>query len=240
VVDTEVMLLAGGVAAGAVTQRVTGIGFALVASPLLVLVAGPFQGVVLANVLSMTVSLAVLAATWRDVELRRGLLLAVPALAMIPIGAEVTKRVPGPVLMVVVGLMVLIALAAVQLTTRARVLHGLTGTIAAGAASGFMNVTAGVGGPAIVLYALSTDWNHRKFVATFQFYALIINIASLAAKGGVRMSTTTLSTCLVALTVGLVGGHLLSRKLGGDQARRIVVVLSAAGATAIVIKGLLA
>ncbi len=222
------------------TQRVTGIGFALVASPLLVLVAGPFHGVVLANVLSMTVSLVVLAMTWRDVELSRGLLLTVPALAMIPLGATVAKRVPGPLLMVVVGVMVLIALAAVQLTARARILRGVSGTIAAGAASGFMNVTAGVGGPAIVLYALSTNWNHRKFAATFQLYALIINVASLVAKGGVRLSATTVATCVLALSIGLYAGHLLSSRFDGAQARRIVTALSALGAAAIVAKGILA
>lgn len=234
------MLLAGGVAAGAVTQRVTGIGFALVASPLLVLVAGPFQGVVLSNLLSLLASLAILAATWRDVELKRGLLLALPALAAIPLGAAVARRVPAPVLMVLVGVMVLLALAAVQVSSRARVLHGVPGALTAGAASGFMNVTAGVGGPAIVLYAISTNWNHRKFAATFQVYALLINLASLAAKGGVRLSAMTLSTCAAALTAGIVGGHFLARNFSGDRARQIVIALSALGAVAIVVKGALA
>src|SRR5660398_269749 len=59
------------VVAGAGTQRVTGLGFALVSSPLLVLVAGPFNGVLLANVLSLTVNLVVLAMTWREVEVLR-------------------------------------------------------------------------------------------------------------------------------------------------------------------------
>jgi uncharacterized membrane protein YfcA len=131
-------------------------------------------------------------------------------------------------------------LAVVEFTVRVRTLHGVPGTIAAGAASGFMNVTAGVGGPAIVLYALSTNWNHRKFAATFQLYALIINVASLAAKGGVRLSATTMATCVLALSVGLYGGHLLSSSFDGAQARRIVTALSALGAAAIVAKGILA
>jgi hypothetical protein len=102
-----------------------------------------------------------------------------------------------------------------------------------------MNVTAGVGGPAIALYAISTNWNHRKFAATFQLYAILINLASLAAKGGVRLPSSTLWTSVAALTAGLVGGHFLARKLGGDHARHIVIALSALGATAIVIKGAL-
>ncbi|TDO34819.1 hypothetical protein EV643_12576 [Kribbella sp. VKM Ac-2527] len=237
--DTQVVLLAGGVAAGAVTQRVTGVGFALVASPLLVLVAGPFQGVVLSNVLALLTSLAVLAATWRDVDLKQGLQLAVPALAMIPLGAFVARRVPAPLLMVLVGTMVLVALLAVQFSRRARMPRGMAGTLAAGAASGFMNVTAGVGGPAIVLYAVSTNWDHRKFAATFQLYAVVINLASLAAKGGVQVSASTLLISVAALTAGLVGGHVLAVKLGGEHARQLVIALSAIGAAAIVVKGLL-
>lgn len=73
---TELVLSCLSVAAGALTQRVTGIGFALVSAPLLVLVAGPYQGVVLANLLSLLVALGVFASTWSQTEWRRGVLLS--------------------------------------------------------------------------------------------------------------------------------------------------------------------
>jgi hypothetical protein len=63
-VTADLLFLPLGVVAGALTQRVTGVGFALVCAPLLVLIAGPFEGVVLANLLSLTVNL---------VRVRRGL-----------------------------------------------------------------------------------------------------------------------------------------------------------------------
>ncbi|MEP6650701.1 MAG: sulfite exporter TauE/SafE family protein [Lapillicoccus sp.] len=181
---TELLFLPLGVVAGALTQRVTGIGFALVSAPLLVLIAGPFEGVVLSNLLGLTVSVVVFVAHWRHTEWKKGLLLAVPALIAIPLGAYVARNVPPAPLMVIIGLLVILALGAVLLSERARVLRGPGGATVAGATSGFMNVTAGVGGPAIVLYAVSTGWEHRKFVATFQFYSIFTNLASLAAKGG--------------------------------------------------------
>lgn len=46
---------------GAATQRFTGLGFTLTASPLLVL--GPFQGVQLADTLTLCLNMFVLAAT---------------------------------------------------------------------------------------------------------------------------------------------------------------------------------
>jgi uncharacterized membrane protein YfcA len=240
-VTTQLVFLGLGVVAGALTQRVTGIGFALVCAPLLVLVAGPFQGVVLANLLGLTVSAVVFVTHWRDTEWKKGLLLAVPALLAIPFGAYVARNVPPAPLMVTIGLLVIVALGAVLLSERARVLRGRSGAAVAGATSGFMNVTAGVGGPAIVLYAVSTRWEHRKFVATFQFYSLFTNVASLAAKGGLPgVGALPLAVSFGALVVGLVGGELLSRHVDHQLARRSAISLALAGATFTVVKGILA
>ena len=74
------ILLAVAVLLGACTQRLTGIGFALVASPLLVLVLGPTDGVHVSNVLNLAVSLVVLSQTYRNIDLQRALTLAFPAL----------------------------------------------------------------------------------------------------------------------------------------------------------------
>ena len=237
---TELLFLPLGVMAGALTQRVTGVGFALVCAPLLVLIVGPFEGVVLSNLLGLTVSVIVFIAHWRDTEWKKGLLLAVPALIAIPFGAYVAKNVPPAPLMVIIGLLVIVALGAVVLSERARVLRGPGGAVVAGASSGFMNVTAGVGGPAIVLYAVSTAWEHRKFVATFQFYSIFTNTASLAAKGGLpHVTPTALVLSFSALGVGLVGGEIISRHVDHELARRLAISLALGGAVFTVIKGIL-
>lgn len=237
---SELLFLPLGVAVGAVTQRVTGIGFALVAAPLLVLAAGPFDGIILSNLLGLMVCAVVLASTWRDVEWRRGILLAVPALVAIPVGAYVARTMPGPLLLVVIGTIVLLALGLVQLSSRAKVLHGTAGAIGAGAASGFMNVTAGVGGPAMVLYAVSSRWEHRHFVATFQFYSVMVNAASLLSKGRPHLPPSALALSVGALAVGLFLGELLSRRVPAEKAGRAVVLLAMAGALATVVKGVIA
>ena len=237
----ELLLLPLGVFAGAVTQRVTGVGFALVCAPLLVLVAGPFQGVVLANLLGLIVSVVVFIANWRDTEWAKGLLLAVPALIAIPFGAYVARTMPPAHLEVLIGLLVVAALGSVVLSERARILRGRAGAVTAGAASGFMNVTAGVGGPAIVLYAVSTAWEHRKFVATFQFYSIFVNLASLSAKGGLpQVSQAALALSLAGLAVGLVGGELLSRHVNHEVARKLAIGLAFGGAVLTIVKGALA
>ena len=95
--------LAAAVAVGAGTQRITGLGFALVAAPFLVLLLGPFAGVLVVNVLGVAASVLVLVQVRRDVELRRGLLLSAPALVAVVPGAWVARHTAPGVLQVLVG-----------------------------------------------------------------------------------------------------------------------------------------
>jgi uncharacterized membrane protein YfcA len=234
---TSLTLLGLAVLAGAGTQRITGLGFALVSSPFLVLLLGPFTGVLVANALSLVTNLVVLLQTWRAVELRKALLLAVPALLAVLPGAWVARNLPPPVLAIAVGTLVLAALLLVMFSEKARILHGTRGAIAAGAMSGFMNVTAGVGGPAVTLYALSSRWSHRPFVATVQLYFALLNAGSLAAKGLPQLPSTAWAVAGAALALGVVAGHRLTEVVSPVHARRLVAGLAIVGSLATVVKG---
>lgn len=233
------VLLAAAVFAGSATQRITGLGFALVASPFLVLITDPRQGVLLSNLLSLITNLVVLAMVWRAVNVRRALALAIPALVMVPVGAYVAAHVGNHVLYIGVGSLVLVALVATVASRRLHLQPGPATTITAGAASGFMNVTAGVGGPAITIYAVTTRWEHAEFVATVQLYFALLNAGSLAFKGGFpRIGAPALAVALGALAVGTLVGQRLNRKVPVHRARQAVLVLAAAGSVATIIKGI--
>jgi uncharacterized protein len=222
----------------AATQRITGLGFALVSAPLLVLTSGPVSGVLLANLLSLVTNVLVLAQTWRDVDFKRVLLLAIPALCLIPVGQIVARDLPPAALMLGIGGLVLAALAAVRWLRRTTVFTGPGGAIAAGALSGFMNVTAGVGGPAVTLYAIGTRWAHASFVGSMQLYFAMINTGSILAKGLPQVSTITLVGTFAALAIGLAIGQVLSRHISAERARTAVLVMAVMGATGTVLKGL--
>ncbi|WP_198961798.1 TSUP family transporter [Pseudonocardia sp. MH-G8] len=229
-------LLGTTVLVGAGTQRVTGLGFSLVSAPFLVLLLGPFTGILLANALSLGTNLVVLAQTWRAVEVRKALLLAGPALVAVVPGAWVAHTLPAPLLALTAGGLVLVALLAVLASERARVLRGTGGAITAGAASGFMNVTAAVGGPAISLYALSTGWAHGSYVATVQLYSVLLNTGSIAAKGWPDLAPAVWLVSGCALVIGVLVGHLLARVVTPGRARTMVAALAIVGSAATVVK----
>ena len=224
---------------GALTQRVTGMGFGLVASPFLVLLLGAGTGVPLIQVLTIAASVVVLVVVFREVEWRKMITLLIPAYLGIVPGWWLSEVLPPAALSVLVGTLVVLALLAMLLSERARVFKGTGGLVSAGLLSGFMNVTAGVGGPAIVLYSLSTGWPHRSFVATVQVYFIFLNIGSLIAHGIPALSGPTWLLIAAALVVGMVLGQLLSRRIDSVLASRLVLVVAFTGSLATIVRGLL-
>ena len=219
-------------------QRISGIGFALIASPLLVLLMGPYQGVVLANLLTLVVAAATLAMTWRSVDRGRVWTLVPAGLVGVIPGVLVARAVPTDLLQVLVGSLILLGMLVVAFTSRVSLAATPGTNVAAGLGSGFMMATAGVGGPALTVYAVATGWEQSAFAATAQVSFVVQGALSVALKGlpGLSVDTTALFVLIVA--AGLALGTLLAGRVGEAGVRRVVTwlaVLSAAGA---VVKGM--
>lgn len=71
VISGLLLVAAMAIFAGAMIQRVAGVGLALICSPFLVLALGPVEGVLLVNVLGVAINLAILVPTLRRVEFRK-------------------------------------------------------------------------------------------------------------------------------------------------------------------------
>lgn len=231
--------LAAIVALGATTQRLTGVGFALVASPLLVLLLGPIQGVVITNVFGVATALVVYLTNVQRVEYRKVVPLLIAAtVAAIP-GALLARYLPPAVLATGAGLLVIIALG---VSVFARRLPGLTGTrglLGAGALSGFMNVIAGVGGPAVTAYAVATHWEHRRFAISIQFYFAVLGCVSLLSRGALpALSAIEWLFAVAALVVGMVAGHFLTQKVSPKTARNASLIVALLGGIAVIVRGL--
>jgi uncharacterized membrane protein YfcA len=231
------LLLGGIVLAGASVQRMAGIGFALVTAPALALLLGAGQGVVLSNTASAGISALGLAATWRLVRLRSMLPLIGAAACTVPLGAYVAARLPEPQLLAVMGALVTVAVLLVLCGARIASLRGTRGAVAAGAASGFMNSAAGVGGPALSLYAVNAGWTVREFVPNAQFYGLMVNLFSILAKGTPRLDGPAWLAVAAALAVGAVIGHWAADRVPERRARTVVLLLALAGGVTTLAKG---
>jgi len=231
--------LAAAVLVGAVTMRATGMGFALVAAPFLTLALGPFHGILVANVCGTASSLLNLTQVHEHIDWRRVRLLVPAGLIGVIPGAIAVKLLPSAALSIMVSSIVLIGLGITVFATNLRLPNSPVVASAGGLASGFMNVTAGVGGPGLVIYALATEWKHSSFAATAQVQFAVLGAASLAMKQALpHLGLLGWLVLVVSLGLGLIGGNLLARHIDGRAAMRLVIVIALVGAVLAMLQGI--
>jgi len=221
-------------------------GFALVASPLVVILLGPFDGVLVVNLCGVLSAALIIPRVWRHIEWRTLLWLSIPAVVAIVPGSLLVTRLPGAVMQLGVGVLVIVALTATLLIRRAEhVVPARPAAIVAGAASGFMNTAAGVGGPAVSIYAVIMRWPQVNFAATLQPYFVIVGTASLVTKAifsdGQLPDLDAVSWIVIvsSLLAGLALGEVLNKHVSHRVARIAVIIVAYIGGTVAVIDGAL-
>ncbi|HSA53264.1 MAG TPA: TSUP family transporter [Yinghuangia sp.] len=220
-------------------QRLTGVGFGLAAVPGLVVVLGPVEGVLLSNVAAGLISGLGLLGTWRHVRVRLMVPLVLAAAATVPVGAWTVARTPAAPLFIGIGTVVVAAVACIACGLRMPSLRGRRGAVGAGAASGVLNAAAGVGGPPVSLYAANAGWSAAEFLPNAQFYGVVVNAFSVAAKGVPDLTGAVWTSATIGLAAGLSAGIAAAGRLRDASVRRLVLGLAFAGGVVTLAKGLL-
>jgi uncharacterized membrane protein YfcA len=220
---------------GVVAQSVTGFGFSLVSAPFLVAAYDAPAGVQLNVTISALINVALIATAHRRVQWPTvGRLFAPAAVATVGVGLLVRDSTSGAVT-VIAGLLCLLGVAAVARNRPVRRLTGTGGTVAVGALSGAINVTAGIGGPPVVLFGLNAGWEPVAARATLQAFFLGINLVAVATLG----FPGRIPLWVVAGTVaGLAAGRLAVSRVPVEQVRRLTLLVAALGSILAVMRGL--
>lgn len=245
------MLVAFGVGAavavGACLQRISGMGVGLIAAPVLSLLLGPIDGILLVNLLAV---INAATNTWgmrADVDWKKFAPIALALVIGVVPGTWVVANAPTNVLLVLVGALLLLALSVVTLGKRyvPRV-EGAVPAALSGVIGGFMNTLAGVAGPAITVYAEAARWPQRVYAATLQPIFLVAGTLSLTVKvaagaADVRGIEPALWVAtLAALAVGIGAGKRLAPRVPSTTAHKIALGLAFAGGATALVRGLLA
>ena len=223
------LLLVVLIATGAAAQGVSGIGFGLVCGPALVSALGPADGVRVVVLLSVLVNVAVLAREHRHVAWRAAAGLLVPAAVATPLLAVALRQVPERAAQVLAGLAA--ALGAAALAAGARVPGARTpaGLVGAAVVSAGMNDAAGIGGPAVALWADSAGWPPARTRSTLQVYFLGLNAVALVTLGVPHEPAGRYVEMTAALVGGALLGVVLARRTSAAGARRATLALAFAG-----------
>ncbi|MGW0177182.1 sulfite exporter TauE/SafE family protein [Rhodococcus sp. NPDC003322] len=219
-----------GVLFGAIAQSATGMGFSLVAAPLLVLYLGPREGIAAAVVLAALSSIAPLFRDGRHARPSEVGRLLVPMLLGTPVIALMLHGVDTRLLSVIAGCGVIVSVTILARGVRWQWLRRPVGAMVTGGASALLNVVGGVGGPPVGLYAANAGWKPQTARANLHCVFLVQNIVTSLVLG-VRFPGVPE---LLALAVGTVLGMLLAPRMPTVLLRQMVLGVSLLGGITLV------
>lgn len=219
---------------GSAVQSSTGIGFGIVAAPYLIALMGPRDGVRTSILLSIIINLLLMARDLRRIEYARAAWIAVPAVIATFFIADPIADLDAGVLSVVAGVWIGVSALAMRRERSLPWLAGAPGGIVTGVVAAAMNLTSGVFGPPVAIYAVSSGWDRRAMVPTLQATFLVLNLAAIA-----NLGTGSFSPWLV---VALAAGWLLGGRVGGRMSERslvrLVLIVSVIGSALAISRGL--
>lgn len=228
------------VAFGATFQRITGIGFVLIAGPLLVISLDPHNGIILANILSVLLALTVLSRTYKDTAWSIVWRLLLGLTIGLPLGILVVRTLDSDALLLAVGSLTIIAVLLALFRWPMPFLSRRPGPIIAGAVSSFSTATAAVGGPALAVYGSATGMPMRTFIPTVQVVSLTSSTIAVVANAPFTLPLGLLLGSLGSVFVGMLLGSALGRFITPQRARLLALCLALAGAVVATTRGIIA
>ena len=223
--------------AGAAVQSASGLGFALVLSPVLFAVLEPAEAVTAVLLLGAALCALVLVES-RGVATHGLARLLVPALPGLGLGVVVLAALSKEPLQVGVGVAVVVA-AGWQLRHPAPIRYPAW---VAGLLSGALTTSISVSGPPIVLWLEARRVSPEEFRATLAGSFLALNLAGgvvlVAAEGSGALDAAAVGALLGLVAVGYAVGAVAFRRIDRERFFTLVLVLVAATGVASVVAGL--
>ncbi|WP_157977566.1 sulfite exporter TauE/SafE family protein [Streptomyces triticisoli] len=219
---TQVALI---IALASFAQALSGFGFALVAVPLLALLTGPQNAVVVVTSLGLVLSLTVCVHQRHHVNVRTASLVSGAGLLGMPLGLLAVTVLSAGSLSVLIACAVLVF--AVLIGRGMTFRRGTGPTVASGVASGALLTSTGMNGPPLVAAFQAMGLAPREFRATLQATFCVQNVLALA--GFLAVGRLTADTLLLAgaglpgLLVGWWSGDRVFARTDAARFKKIVL-----------------
>lgn len=217
----------GVVFVSALVRSAIGFGDAVVAMPLLAMVTGLKTASPLVAFMGPTISLLILAGSWRKIELRSAGRLVIASLLGIPLGIYGLARLPEGPLKIGLGLLILLYGLFGLARPKARIRNErpwLPWTV--GVAAGVLGGAYNTNGPPVVAYGMLKGWPPEDFRATLSGYFLPTSLMVLAGHGLAGIWTAEVLTSylwsLPAIVLGVLLGGLLNKRIPHALFARLV------------------
>ncbi|HIG16681.1 MAG TPA: sulfite exporter TauE/SafE family protein [Candidatus Handelsmanbacteria bacterium] len=219
--------------AAALVASVTGFGYALVATPFLILLYPPAQAVPLVLISWFPIAIFLVYGSRKHLLAGRIVRLLAGGFIGAPLGMYSLASLADSTMQSVIGAITLVAIASMAVRTSAPLTREGRALVGAGFLSGILGGASGLSGPPIVLLGLRQRWEHESFRATLLCYFFVLHTMISAIFGNVGMLTgDTLGLSLRALpgiVAGFISGMWLKDRVDAGMYRRLAMGLVVAG-----------
>jgi uncharacterized protein len=235
VIPPEIVAVIVLVGFAALIQSMTGFGFALLIVPALVLLLGPRDAVVLANVLGTALAGVMLIALYRGVQWKTVAVLTAASFAGMPFGLIILTRLNPDVLQVMIAFAVILFTVLLMRGASLGAHVTVAGSVGAGIVAGLLRTSTSMAGPPIVLYlqgARMASDVFRSTITAFFFLSGFGSVLLFTAEGSLnsRLGLTGLASTPAVLG-GLYVGARLYEHIGEARFRGVVFTILIASAT---------
>ncbi|SVA91286.1 uncharacterized protein METZ01_LOCUS144140 [marine metagenome] len=217
------------------TIKITlGVGFALIATPLLLLVMDANEVVGFIAPLILLQDLIILTQMWRWVPWRSAAILAVSATVIAPF-ASVLQTVLNPeTLQITISITIIAAGITLLSGVKFSIKNEARALVVAGGISGVLFPLAGISGPPVALFLVNQRWEMatmRAVLAAFLVVLELVTIFAFAFRGVVNRDSLLLDTMMLpSLVVAVLISTVVLRRIDSNRYRTsvtTVIVLSA-------------
>ena len=227
------------VLAASVVKGTTGFGFALVATPLLLLLWEPLVMVPVLIPASMMANILIITQNRHRLEWGRVAPMAAAGVLGIPLGTVILFIVPSTTLKIGVALVVLTSATILMTGARVNISRERVASSVAGFISGLLLASTTISGPPVTLFLINQRWAKDTFRTSLALFFLTLEgfaIVSLAVSGILTVSTFVVSMAMwPSVLLGYAIAIRLLPHISQEGFLRIAtVVVMAAGVLALV------
>ena len=236
---TQVVVVGGAIFFSAMVTAVAGFGFGLMSVPLMSLAIDLHSAVIVSSIVAVLANLVQTMLFRRHLDRRLGNRLLAASIVGLPIGYVIYALVNDDILRIILGIGVVIAVAALA---RGLNLAHLGPRIdwVLGFISGVLNTSISTSGPPLVFDLQARKLAPEAFRATINYIFLVSGFLGLVLfVGGGKVHVHELRAGLIAapaLALGMWVGLPLRRRFSPERFRVLVLVLLVAGAVGAVAK----
>lgn len=207
-----VILIAG------LVQTITGFAYALIAVPLLAIVAGPREAIALVLFTGMLMKSVMVYKTWHEGDFSRiWLIFAASLVGSLP-GAYVLRWIDDGALKIFISIALLLCTVALCTQCKVAIRRQWLAKSVVGVLSGFLGATTAFNGPPIVLYMMNENQDKVMMRANLVRYFMLGNITTLGVStlmGSLPIGGEVLTYALISVPAVIIAWWLGNKVFEG-------------------------